>query len=263
MRIDHCDYTKLVFAAFKKRQCDNVKPQLPVFTRASIKQECLNVYDKRKSKGGKVESKVLQDFFGVPEDGQNWRDLIELFPLDKFRPLENFMRGGIQNPDMANVELLAWLIDFKHRPYVFGKDVLLSEEELDILNKKGEPNILDSPDSNLKETKSQESLPNEGKTKRNRQLIKVAAVVLLGLGLAGGATYIQGKGASPEKKLDSFSSPNNNTQPVEIYNVANIKKADTLPTHLIPQTNRCLKITRKGTQCKRTASNGSYCWQHG
>src|SRR5690606_5939735 len=120
MRIDHCDYTKLVFAAFKKRQCDNVKPQLPVFTRASIKQECLNVYDKRKSKGGKVESKVLQDFFGVPEDGQNWRDLIELFPLDKFRPLENFMRGGIQNPDMANVELLAWLIDFKHRPYVFG-----------------------------------------------------------------------------------------------------------------------------------------------
>lgn len=28
------------------------------------------------------------------------------------------------------------------------------------------------------------------------------------------------------------------------------------------KTNRCLAITKKGTQCKRSAKN-NYCWQHG
>lgn len=28
-------------------------------------------------------------------------------------------------------------------------------------------------------------------------------------------------------------------------------------------SGRCQAITKKGTQCKRTATSGSYCWQHG
>lgn len=32
---------------------------------------------------------------------------------------------------------------------------------------------------------------------------------------------------------------------------------------LVRQSERCQAITKKGTQCKRTASNSGYCWQHG
>lgn len=28
-------------------------------------------------------------------------------------------------------------------------------------------------------------------------------------------------------------------------------------------SSRCQAITQKGTQCKRTARSGGYCWQHG
>jgi hypothetical protein len=28
-------------------------------------------------------------------------------------------------------------------------------------------------------------------------------------------------------------------------------------------SSRCQAITKKGSQCKRTAKNGGYCWQHG
>jgi hypothetical protein len=35
------------------------------------------------------------------------------------------------------------------------------------------------------------------------------------------------------------------------------------PEKIVRQTNRCQAITKKGTQCKRTAKGGDYCWQHG
>lgn len=35
------------------------------------------------------------------------------------------------------------------------------------------------------------------------------------------------------------------------------------PEKIVPQVNRCQAITKKGTQCKRTARSGDYCWQHG
>ena len=41
--------------------------------------------------------------------------------IDKFRPLLTFMNGKIDDPDIKNVELLAWLIDFEDRPFILGK----------------------------------------------------------------------------------------------------------------------------------------------
>lgn len=37
--------------------------------------------------------------------------------VDKFKPVVNFLKGNSKNPDDMVIELLAWLIDFKPRPY--------------------------------------------------------------------------------------------------------------------------------------------------
>ncbi len=134
MQIDHLDYIKLVVADFKKKQGDSERPFLSTFTRSIIRQECLNVYTERLRTGKRRETNTLRCFFGSPDADGDFTSRIEFFPLDKFRPLENIMRGRIQNPLQANVELLAWLIDFRHRPYATGMNVVLNEEEMAILN---------------------------------------------------------------------------------------------------------------------------------
>ncbi|MEJ0104203.1 MAG: hypothetical protein WDO19_17275 [Bacteroidota bacterium] len=159
MQLSHPDYIILVIEAYKKRLKDNeLSPLLATLTRANIRQECLNVYTERIKKGEKEETNTLRAFFGVPPAGKNFGYLIEKCNLDKFRPLESLIKKRINNPGMANIELLAWLIDFRLRPYVFGMDVILNDEELAILGKR-----IDDPDNN-KESKSKDtksSLKNE------------------------------------------------------------------------------------------------------
>lgn len=46
-------------------------------------------------------------------------------------------------------------------------------------------------------------------------------------------------------------------------NSTNINKKNNYTPTIDTYTGRCQAITKKGTQCKRTAVNGSrYCWQH-
>lgn len=66
---------------------------------------------------------------------------------------------------------------------------------------------------------------------------------------------------SIEKRLDSLRNPGT-TQRYGIYNTDNVNDPGSGSPHLMDKANRCQAITRKGTQCKRTANYGSYCWQH-
>lgn len=60
-----------------------------------------------------------------------------------------------------------------------------------------------------------------------------------------------------EQRIDSFAS----AQGLNVMGTT----ANQGPTSakLVRQSERCQAITKKGTQCKRTASNSGYCWQHG
>lgn len=191
MRLDHTDYIKLVFAGFKKKQQDSERPLLPAFTRASIRQECHKVYLERLGKGERQETKTLRDFFGVPYEAEDIATRIEWYPLDKFRPLENLMRGRIQNPVQVNVELLAWLIDFKHRPYTTGMNVLLNEEEMAILNKPKsgsgdfEPSTKDEEESKTENEASSSEYEEYERPGGKKNRIKVIAGFLLALTLGG------------------------------------------------------------------------------
>ncbi len=141
MRLDHPDYIKLVIAAYHDKRLNNqLSPLLAQPTPAGIRQECATVYQERFDK---KDEPMLRSFFGPAEQGRRFQALIESFEADRFRPLDSFLKEenkkgflkeegkkGITN---RNLELLAWLIDFKYRPFVFSMEVFLTDKERKVL----------------------------------------------------------------------------------------------------------------------------------
>lgn len=117
MQILFKDYTDLVVKAYEEKRDANLLSQLLVRpTTANIRKECLYVYNERIKKGEREEENTLRAFFGVPPAGKNFGYVIERYHADRFRPLQSIIKREIKNPAEVNVELLAWLIDFKPRP---------------------------------------------------------------------------------------------------------------------------------------------------
>ena len=159
MRLDFHDYTELVTAELNKKKIGNSLPLLLVQpTPANIRRECENVYKERYDK---KDEPAQRAFFGPVESGKQFLQLIQNFPTDKFKPLVNFLKGGTEKTDEKNIELLAWLIDFRHRPYGFGNNVSLTDQELAIIGKRS----TSSEDSESVDVKGDASLrkkePNE------------------------------------------------------------------------------------------------------
>lgn len=132
MRLDHPNYIKLAIAAYHEKRLSNaLSPLLMHSTPANIRRECATVYQERYDK---KDEPMLRAFFGPGEQRRKFQALIENFDVDKFRPLNSFLREeGKKNITDKNLDLLAWLIDFKYRPYNFGMEVFLTEKERQIL----------------------------------------------------------------------------------------------------------------------------------
>lgn len=132
MRLSHPDYIKLVTKTyFKMRANKELSFLLAHPTRARIRKACMHVYEERYLKEDK---QVLKDFFGPAEQGKKFLEVIRDFEADRFRPLDNYLREITENTDDTNIELLAWLIDFKYRPFEYGNNVILSDEELSLID---------------------------------------------------------------------------------------------------------------------------------
>lgn len=133
MRLDHIDYIKLVIGAYKKKQMTNELSRLLAQpTSSKIKKECLAVC---KGRYEKKDEQVLNTFFRHAEQDKSLWLVIKGFDADKFKPLDNFLKGVTEKTDEKNIELLAWLINFQHRPYIHYKDFQLTDEELVLINK--------------------------------------------------------------------------------------------------------------------------------
>jgi len=146
MRLEYADYIKLVTVAYNKKRTNNeISPLLIQSTPANVRRECANVYQERYEK---KDEQVLRAFFGPGQHGRQFLQNIQEFDTDRFRPLDNYIKGNTEKTDDRNIELLAWLIDFRHRPYAFGKDVILNEEELFIIGKSGDRVAENQPDPN-------------------------------------------------------------------------------------------------------------------
>jgi len=118
MQLLFIDYTKQIIKTYKeKRDAGLLSPLMMQLTTASIRQECIHVYNKRIEEERPGEENTLNSFFGVPPMGRPFAQHIKKYPRDKFRPLQNLIKGEIKNPMLINVELFAWLIDFNPRPF--------------------------------------------------------------------------------------------------------------------------------------------------
>ncbi|MFW2477091.1 MAG: hypothetical protein ACN4EP_09250 [Sediminibacterium sp.] len=132
MRLTHPAYIKLVFGTYQKlRSTTELSPALKKPTLASIRKECLIVYKERPEK---KDEATLRSFFGPAQENESFQDLIKDFPTERYKAFSNYLKGKAIKTEDKNVELLAWLIDFPHRPYRYGMEVILTEEEKAILN---------------------------------------------------------------------------------------------------------------------------------
>jgi len=144
MHLKHPDYIKLVKEAYRKKKANNeLSNLLAQPTRTNIKRACLHLYqeyyDNKEDKILKRDEHALTDFFGPAEHGSRFLQLIRNSEAERFRTLNNYLKDETESTESRNVELLAWLIDFPHRPFVTGMNVILSEEEIALINESTTP----------------------------------------------------------------------------------------------------------------------------
>jgi hypothetical protein len=154
MRLKHFEYITLAIDAYNKKRVNHeLSPLLTQSTPGNIRRECANVYQERYEK---KDEPVLRAFFGPAEHGRKFLAVIQKFDVNKFKPLDKYLKGdGKERISDRNLDLLAWLIDFNHRPYSSDNDVQLSEEELSVINNTEKSQAEPVPGKNALQPKEQ------------------------------------------------------------------------------------------------------------
>lgn len=112
------DYTKLILRDYEHKKAENQLPlNLSNPTPARLRDECLIAC---KERFYRKDEKTLRDFFGQTGDHAAYLRIINNCDINRFKPLINFLKKPTIRTDEKNIELLAWLIDFKPRPYEMG-----------------------------------------------------------------------------------------------------------------------------------------------
>ena len=108
-------YSKLVLRDYRQKKKRSGFPlELKEPTPRRLRDECLAVCNKRYLP---KDEDTLQKFFGDAHDKKTRLKSIQDCDLDKFKPLANFLKESTSTTEFKNIELLAWLIDFKERPW--------------------------------------------------------------------------------------------------------------------------------------------------
>ncbi|WP_442591208.1 hypothetical protein ACSBL2_08245 [Pedobacter sp. AW31-3R] len=109
------EYTKAVILAYEKKKEEVLlPPNLQRHTPARLKKECVNVFPERYTE---KDNRTFATLFGKRNNAEEYLTIIESADPDIFRPLNNFLKGSTAYlREEANIELLAWLIDFQPRP---------------------------------------------------------------------------------------------------------------------------------------------------
>jgi len=113
------DYTTSIVQDYQEKKTGNVLPLALIQpTPARLREVCLAVCDERYDRR---DERTLKEFFGQGNDKGACMQAIDRCDVDKFRPLVNFLKKSTSTTDVKNIELLAWLIDFKNRPFKLGE----------------------------------------------------------------------------------------------------------------------------------------------
>lgn len=109
------DYIALVLAdCQQKRSAGKLPLELIEPSPARLRDLSLSVYNERPER---KDERALEKFFGKAADPQSRLKSIERCEIDKLRPLVNYLKDPTIKTDPKNIELLAWLIDYRGRPH--------------------------------------------------------------------------------------------------------------------------------------------------
>jgi hypothetical protein len=158
----------------------------PASLKAACLEECRERYDRK-------DAWILKGFFKQGSDQQACLLAIDELGINKFKPLAYFIKGKTKNPDDKVVELVAWLIDFKDRPYDPRKtypvvpqapEDLRIDKAIDLSpaapagNENGPRTISQGP---IKD--SRESISSEGIKRKKRKRIILTITISIALGM--------------------------------------------------------------------------------
>lgn len=185
------DYEELVVAHYhQKRLGSDSRLWMIDPTPAGLRDQCIVVLNERDFV---KDLKVLREFFELKSGEQISDQVIKRFDRDKFKPLSNFLKNPKIKTYRKNIELLAWLIDFKPRPFEIGRkykpiDSVMPEPEKkqpESNDEQGQIKISKEPDNN-KEGKNDDVLPQPdyGKPDSKFKIFAVLAsiIILVGTG---------------------------------------------------------------------------------
>jgi hypothetical protein len=123
------DYADSIVATYRHLKMKNtLSSRLARPSPAKIKEECKQVCNKRYSK---KDDEIIYTFFEQVGDKKLIIKAIEGSAIDKFRPLVNYLKDKTSDPVEKNIELLAWLIDYKRRPFKLGETYVPQIDETD------------------------------------------------------------------------------------------------------------------------------------
>jgi hypothetical protein len=115
----YVDYKSLVVQDYQKKRVDNILHSgLIDPSPARLRDACLEICRDRYSD---KDERTLKEFFGQGSDKAACLRAIERLEAAKFKPLAKFLNKLTGNTERKNIELLAWLVDFKGRPFEYGK----------------------------------------------------------------------------------------------------------------------------------------------
>lgn len=133
---DYLDYRKAIIRTYNYRKLHGeLPPGLQNPSPAKIKNECLRKYQSPDFK--RKDIVILVSFLEVQEEGEVLRKLRR--ELDKFKPLNSYLRGRTDDPQDRHIELLGWLLDFEARPF---------DSSYDYESVYAEPLVPDDPQEN-------------------------------------------------------------------------------------------------------------------
>ena len=215
------DYSKRVLEYYRKQKdAGLLRHEIAEPTPGRLRDMSLIVYNDRYERG---DEGILERFFGKTDENKNRHQTIERVDLDRLRPLVNYLKTSTVDTELKNIDLLAWLIDYKGRPYRYGPD---EYDEPDggpadeaPSNKKGPINI----DTQVTVTTVRQARPK----RRKLVIVLTVTIVLAGIVLvkvlnSPGCMYWAGDHYQPVPC--SEASDNVLTLPIDSRKVARFRK---------------------------------------
>ncbi|MFT4095160.1 MAG: hypothetical protein QM640_16130 [Niabella sp.] len=210
------DYTKLILQDYeKKREANALSITLLHPSPAKLKDECQALCNSRYER--KKDEIALHGFFGQGYDRAAVLKEISRCDIDKFKPLVKFLRKETASTDKKNIELLAWLIDFKDRPFEYGKkypdsldsrNVTMANITEAIYTESAEQTIASDQQVEVKEQPQTVTVMERGLAKPRLNFKTITALIVAAiLTLAGIITYQNSRnGAQPNVMGATFNN---------------------------------------------------------